>query len=80
MRKICKKSNQNNIVARNPYVKLFHPLRTKALTQKCLSYLGPLISNDLSDAVKRWSNVNNFKYKVKQSFFEKKKIKISMYT
>ena len=65
MSKICKKSNQNNIIARNSYLKLFQPLRTKALTQKFLSYLGPLISDDLSDDVNRWNNVNTFKHKIK---------------
>ena len=37
-----KTSNQDNTVTRNFSLKLFQPLRTKTLTQKCLSCLGPI--------------------------------------
>ena len=43
MNKIYKKSNQRNTITTNSSLKLFQPLRTKALSQKCLSYLGPFI-------------------------------------
>ena len=38
--KIYKTINQNNTASRNSSLKLFEQLRTKALSQKCLSYLG----------------------------------------
>ena len=49
-------------------LKLFQPLRTKTLTQKCLSCLGPFIWNGLPDDVTLSNNVNLFKHKVKKSF------------
>ena len=49
-------------------LKLFQPLRTKGLSQKCLSYLGHSIWNGLPDDVKLSNNVNMFKYKVKKTF------------
>ena len=53
MNKIYKTSaDQNNAVTRNSSLKLFQPLRTKTLTQKCLSYLGPFIWNGLPDDAK----------------------------
>ena len=65
---IYKNSNQNNTVTRNSSLKLFQPLKTKALSQKCLSYLGSFIWNGLSDDAKLSNNVNKFKHKVKKSF------------
>ena len=47
--KIYQTTNQNNNVTRNS---------SKTLGQKCLSYLGPFISNGLLDDVKLSSNVN----------------------
>ena len=43
MNKIYRTTNQNNAATRNSSLKLFQPLRTKALSQKCLSYLGSFI-------------------------------------
>ena len=49
---------QNNIITINFSLKLFQPLRTKALSQKCLSYL---------DDFKLSSNANIFKHKGKRA-------------
>ena len=68
MNEIYQTTNQNNTVTRNSSLKLFQPLRTKALSQKCLSYLGPFIWNGLPDDVKLSNNVNTFKHKVKKTF------------
>ena len=68
MNKIYKTSNQNNTATRNSSLKLFQPLSNKALSQKCLLYLGSFISNGLPDDVKMSNNVNTFKHKVKKSF------------
>ena len=40
MNEIYKTTNQNNIFTRNSSLKLFQPLKTKAMSQKYLSYLG----------------------------------------
>ena len=68
MNEIYKTSNQNNTVTRNSALKLFQPLRTRALSQKCLSYLGSFIWNGLPDDVKLSNNMNTFKHGVKKSF------------
>ena len=60
--------NQHNSVTRNSSSKLFQLGRTNALSQKCLSYLGPFIWNGLPDDVKMSNNGNTFKHKVKKSF------------
>ena len=65
---IYKTSNQNNTVTRNFSLKLFQPLRTKSLTQKCCLYLGPFIWNGFPDDVKLSNNLNKFKHKVKTIF------------
>ena len=75
--------NQQNSVTRNSYSKLFQLGRTNALSQKCLSYLGPFIWNGLPDDVKMSNNVNTFKHKVKKSFLRllwEKDQHMSMYT
>ena len=64
---IYKTSNQNYTVTRNFFKKHFQPLRAKNLTQKCLSYLGPIIWNGLPDDIKLSSNVNTSKYQVKRA-------------
>ena len=62
------RTNQNNTATTNSSLKLFQPLRTKALSQECLSYLGPFTWNCLPDGVKLPNNVNTFKHKVKKTF------------
>ena len=66
MNEIYKTTNQNNTVTRNSSLKLFQPLRTKALSQKCLSYLGPFIWNGFPDDAKLSNNVTMFKLKVQK--------------
>ena len=68
MNQIYKATNHNNTVTRNSPLKLFQPLRAKALSQKYLSYIGPFIWNDLPDDVKLSHNVNTFRHKVKKGF------------
>ena len=67
MNEIYETTNQNNTVTRNSSLKLFQPLRTKALSQKCLSYLGSFIWDFLLNDVKLSNNVNTFKHKVKNT-------------
>ena len=65
MNEIYKTKNQSNTITRNSSLKFFQLLRTKALSQKCLSYLEPVIWNALPELS---NNVNTFKHKVKKSF------------
>ena len=64
---------------RNCSWKIFQPLRTKALSQKCLSYLGPFIWNGLPVDVKLPNNVNTFKHKGKKDLHDIIKRKRSRY-
>ena len=68
LNEIYKISNQTYTVTRNSSLKLFQPLRTKALSQKCFSHLVPFIWHGLPDDVKLSDNVNTFKHKIKKSF------------
>ena len=68
MNEIYQTTNQNNTVTRNSSLKFFQPLRTKALSQKCLSYLGSFIWNGLADDIKLSDDINTFKHKVKRTF------------
>ena len=62
MNGIYRTTNQNNAVTRNSSLKLIQPLRTKALSQKYLSYLGSFIWNDLPDDVKLSNTNRNIEY------------------
>ena len=66
--KIYRTTNQNNTVTRNSSLKLFQLLKTKPVSQKCLSYLGPFIWNSLPNDVKLSNNVNTFKHRVNKIF------------
>ena len=68
MNEIYKTTNQSKVVTRDYSLKIFQPLRTKTLSQKCLSYLGPFIWNSLADDVKLSNNKNAFKHKVEKGF------------
>ena len=67
MNEIYATTNQNNTATRNYSLKLFQPRRTKALSQKYFSYLGPFIWNGFPDDVKLSNNMNTFKHKVKKN-------------
>ena len=68
MNEISKTTNLNNTVTKNSSLKLFQPLRTKAVSQTCLSYSEQFIWNGLPDDVKLSNNVNVSKHKVKKTF------------
>ena len=70
MNDIYKTVNLNNTFTRNYFLKLFQPLRTRALSQKYLSYLGPFIWKGLPDDVYLSNSVNMFKYEVKKEILD----------
>ena len=74
MNKNYKTAHQNNTATRNLCLQILQPLKTKALSQKWLYYLGPFIWNALQD-VKLSKNVNTFKHKVKKLLDIKRKKK-----
>ena len=57
-------------VTRRSKLKLNLPFRKSNTGQKCLSYLGPKIWNNLSSDLKSTNNVNSFKHKIKDDIFQ----------
>ena len=53
---------------RNSTMKLIQPLRRTNNGQHCISFLGPSGWNNLPNEVKRCTNLNTFKHKVKKYF------------
>jgi len=50
--------------------KLDIPFRKTTAGKKCLSYLGPKTWNSLSSEIKSTNNINTFKHKIKENFFQ----------
>ena len=50
--------------------KLELPFRKSNAGQKCLSYLGPKIWNSLPSELKSSNNINTFKHKIKENYFQ----------
>ena len=49
--------------------RLMLPYRKNNRGQKCLSFMGPKIWNNLNSELKTTENVNTFKHKIKNTFF-----------
>ena len=62
-------ANLGRITRRSKF-KLEFPFRKTTSGQKCLSYLGPKIWNDLPSDLKSANNPNTFKHKIKENFFQ----------
>ena len=56
-------------ITRRSKNKLNQPFRKTNIGQNCLSYLGPKIWNNLPSELKSATNINSFKYKIKDKFF-----------
>ena len=50
--------------------KLVLPFRKHDYGQKCLSYLGAKIWNNIDNVIKEVKTCNNFKHKIKDKFFK----------
>ena len=61
--------DQSRVTRRSKF-KLNLPFRKSNTGQKCLSYLGPKIWNSQSSDVKSIANINSFKHKIKEIFFQ----------
>ena len=61
--------NQSQVTRRSKF-KLNLPFRRSSAGQKCLSYIGPKIWNSLSSDLKSANNINSFKHKIKDNFFQ----------
>ena len=56
-------------ITRRSKNKLNQPFRKTNIGQNCLSYLGPKIWNNLPSNLKSATNINSFKHKIKDKFF-----------
>ena len=61
--------DQNRVTRRSKF-KLNLPFRKSNAGKKCLSYFGPEIWNSLSTDLKSTNNINSFKHKIKDNFFQ----------
>ena len=61
--------NQGRTTRRSKF-KLEFPFRKSNTGQKCLSYLGPKIWNSLPSELKSTNNINTFKHRIKENFFQ----------
>ena len=60
---------------RNSSTKLSQPLRRTSYGQNCISFLAPSVWNNLPNELKRCTNLNTFKHKIKKYLFYKIKQK-----
>ena len=56
---------------RNSTMKLSQPLRRTSYGQNCISFLALSIWNNLMNELKRYTNLNRFKHKIKEYLFYK---------
>ena len=61
--------DQNRVTRRSKF-KLNLPFCKSNTGQKCLSYFGPKIWNSLPSDLKSTNNINSFKHKIKDNFFQ----------
>ena len=66
---IFDKSCMSQASTRNSTIKLSQPLRRTSYGQNCISFLAPSVWNKFPNELKRCTNLNRFKYKIKEYFF-----------
>ena len=69
MKDIFDKSCMSQASTKNSTTKLSQPLRRTSYCQSCISFLVPSIWSNLSNELKRCTNLNTFKHKIKEYFF-----------
>ena len=66
---MCKFFDDKCPSTRNSTMKLSQPLRRTSYSQNCISFLAPSVWNNLPNELKRCTNLNTFKHKIKEYFF-----------
>ena len=79
MSEIFDVSNKQNLVTRNSHLKLNQPMRKTNTGQIALSYKGPGEWNKLPNELKEIQNINTFKHKLKEFYFQELKNKEGLY-
>ena len=71
MKDVFNKPCLSQASTRNSTMKLSQPLRRTNNGQHCISFLAPSVWNNLPNELKRCTNLNTFKHKVKECFLYK---------
>ena len=71
MKDVFNKPCLSQASTRNSTMKLSQPLRRTKNGQHCISFLAPSVWNNLPNELKRCTNLNTFKHKVKECFLYK---------
>ena len=68
-------AHQRSLNTRHSYLKVDQPMRKTNVGQNSLSYLGPGEWNKLPNELKKIQNINAFKHRLKNFYFDQLKIK-----
>ena len=68
---VFKPVDQPNTTTRASLLKLNQPLRKTNYGQKSISYIGPVILNNLPNSLKTTEHLNTYKHRVKEHFFHR---------
>ena len=69
MNDVFKSSGQCNTTTRASLLKLNQPLRRTNHGQNNISYIAPIIWNNLRNSLKTTDNLKTYKHRVKEHFF-----------
>ena len=70
MNDVFKPAGQPNTTTRASFLKFNQPLQRTNLGQNNIFYEGPIISNNLPNSLKTTGNLNTYKLRVKEHFFD----------
>ena len=73
MNDVFKPTGQPNTITRASLLKLNQPLRRTNHGQNNISYIAPIIWNNLPNSLKTTHNLNTYKHRVKEHFFSPNK-------
>ena len=68
---VFKPAGHPNTTTRTSLLKLNQPLRRTNHGQNNISYIGPIIWNNLPNSLKTTGNLNTYKHRVKEHFFHR---------
>ena len=71
MNDVCKTAGRPNTTTKASLLKLNQPLRRTNHGQNIITYIGPIIWNNLPNSLKTTGNLNTYKHRVKEHFFHR---------
>ena len=75
MSEVFTNSHQRSLNTRHSYLKVDQPMRKTNAGQNALSYRGPGEWNKLPNELKKIENINTFKHRLKDFYFDRLKNK-----